>query len=140
MGSEENTGMPVRRPLVRQDGERGISVDPLPSHPGRVPVHSQHTIIPSARSSSSNQAGDNAERTVGCEAKGRTHPTLVGAKYSKIPCDTSIQRFVHDGQVSWDVGQQSQHCTFARRRMQQDKGIGVRGAYLDFGNEGFSSV
>lgn len=79
---------------MRKDGEGCVLVNPLPGESRGVAVDTEHTVyqllLLSSKGSSSKKG----------EGRRETYPTLVAAKYSKIPCETSIHRLVQPGQVS----------------------------------------
>jgi hypothetical protein len=77
---------------VRKDGEGGVLVDPLPGESRGVAVDTEHTVYQLASLLLLYDSEEIRKRV--------TYPTLVAAKYSKIPCETSIHRLVQPGQVS----------------------------------------
>jgi hypothetical protein len=77
---------------VRKDGEGCVLVDPLPGESRGVTVDTEHTVYKLL----SFLLLGNLEKI----RKRVTYPTLVAAKYSKIPCETSIHRLVQPGHVS----------------------------------------
>jgi hypothetical protein len=86
--TNNNEKVPPTSHLVRKDGEGCVLVDPLPSESRCVTINTEHTVSLAPCYVLLNRL-----------RKG-TYPTLVSAKYSKIPCDTSIQRLVQPGHVS----------------------------------------
>ena len=77
---------------MRKDGKGGVLVDPLPGESGGVAVNTEHTVHQLLSFLLLDNLAGIRKRV--------TYPTLVAAKYSKIPCETSIHRLVQLGHVS----------------------------------------